>query len=247
MVAVDTAPSFLCVSLYPKCDSVIKRIFEFCHQIWKIADEKRKEREKDEQSLYKTKVVDITDENGEEEDIETVLKETFPNYEKDFEEDITDKEEWIEPKTDRHDNNHHSDDHHGDDLCEQFDENEVNRIKQLHNDWSSDHVTVTERSNAFINMYSVGVEILNKMGGVYKPGLTDIGGHIWASNDVIATNTMSHLHRWVWSMLLLTLIVSIIVVINITGHSIFIKILIYMKFDVLNLLYKNWSNVFKKY
>ena len=207
MVAVDTAPR---VPMYPNCDSVVRKIFELCHQVWKVADEKQKEREKEEQSLYKIKVVDITDdETGEEENIESILKETFPNYEKDFE-DTTDTEEL---KTDHHDDNHHDDNHHSDNLCEQFTESEVNRINQLHGNWfepSFGHVTTAEQSNTFINMYTVGVELINKMGRVYKPGLTDIGGHMCASNDVIATNTKSLLHRWVWCVYRLLLLLLLL-------------------------------------
>ena len=182
----------------PKCDSVFTRIFELCYQAWEIADQKQKEREKEENSLYryKARTVDISDENSED-NIETALSEAFPNYEKDFEQTENIHEEPTNENTTRE----------SDDTCEQFDVQESSKIRQLHKGWLTSHVTTShvtslDRHTSFVNMYSIGGELINEMGGAYKPGLADIGGHILANRDVLSMNTDSQNQRsFIWHKL----------------------------------------------
>lgn len=201
MVAVDMAMSLLYSTnelTEPNQDSIILSIFNLCHQVWKIADEKRKEREKEEQSLYhyKAKVVDIVDETGEE-SFDDTLRETFPSYEKDFEEAETKEEELS--NNDKNSQKEVKDDDH---CCEQIDDQEMTRIRLLHRNWSlslsghvTSHVTEQEQLFPFVNMYNIGGELINEMGGAYKPGLADVGGHILADNDVLSINMETHKNK----------------------------------------------------
>lgn len=180
MIAVEIADMFLhsCLPIHsPERNRIISKVFELCYRVWRIADERRKEREEEEQSLYqyKTKAVDIGNET---EDIEEELDKQFPNYEQELESvEETEESNNKEPS--------HREETDGPDM---FEDNDVYKILQLHQHWLSpciDPNTETE-SMLFHTMYCIGGQL--RVPG-YTPGLADIGGHIEACNGVLSIDT----------------------------------------------------------
>ena len=193
MICIEIASSFLLLThkLSPVFGSIVDEILARCYQVWKIAEDKRKEREKEEESLYhyKPKVVDIN-KTEEEDGGDAALHNAFPNYEKEFETTQTTNpvDQATNPPSFKEDSSY-----------DQFEIQEMVTVTQLHWNWVSPptgQVGVTKPSGVFLHMYNTGGDLINEEEEiVHRAGLSDIGGHIRACVDIMETSRDNSEHR----------------------------------------------------